>query len=187
MGLKGHWMDQIDDTVIMGGAPFGFLNFPDELYRRGVRGVVNLCQEYRGPRWKYDTLGMTELWLPTTDHFEPSLQQLQDAVNFIQSYAHRGERVYVHCRAGHGRSAAAVLAWMTIKSRGKMSLQELNQALCRKRMVRRTLWKQPNMRAFYRYVYGRSDKFEDQVDESMTDTESDQDEAPQDTTSRGEL
>lgn len=30
----GKWMTKIDDTVVMGGAPFGFLNFPERLYNQ---------------------------------------------------------------------------------------------------------------------------------------------------------
>lgn len=34
----GSWMTVIDDTVVMGGAPFGFAGIPDKLYREyGVR------------------------------------------------------------------------------------------------------------------------------------------------------
>ena len=29
----GQWMTRIDDTVVMGGAPFGFLHYPKILYR----------------------------------------------------------------------------------------------------------------------------------------------------------
>jgi hypothetical protein len=41
-----------------------------------VRGVINLCEEYRGPLKKYGRLGMEELYLPTTDHFEPAVEDL---------------------------------------------------------------------------------------------------------------
>jgi hypothetical protein len=34
----GKWLTPIDDTVLMGGAPFGFANFPERLYNEyGVR------------------------------------------------------------------------------------------------------------------------------------------------------
>jgi len=36
-----------------------------------------MCQEYAGPTRKYKKLGITELWLPTVDHFEPSVQDLK--------------------------------------------------------------------------------------------------------------
>jgi hypothetical protein len=34
----GKWVSRIDDTVVMGGAPFGFLDYPEKLYEDyGVR------------------------------------------------------------------------------------------------------------------------------------------------------
>ena len=42
-----------------------------------VTGVINMCEEYRGPTKNYDELGMEELWLRTVDHFEPSLEHLK--------------------------------------------------------------------------------------------------------------
>jgi atypical dual specificity phosphatase len=70
----GKWITPVDDTVLIGGAPFGFFNYPEKLYKEyGVRGVINLCEEYRGPVRKYKELGMEELHLPTTDHFEPTV------------------------------------------------------------------------------------------------------------------
>eukprot|EP00957_Ditylum_brightwellii_P212218 15367096-Ditylum_brightwellii.AAC.2 len=72
------WSTDVDDTVILGGAPFGFLNMPERLYHdHGVRAVVNLCDEYHGPRKKYRQLGMSHLWLRTVDHFEPSLGDIK--------------------------------------------------------------------------------------------------------------
>jgi hypothetical protein len=41
-----------------------------------VRGVINFCEEYEGPVEKYEELGIQQLHLPTTDHFEPSLDDL---------------------------------------------------------------------------------------------------------------
>jgi atypical dual specificity phosphatase len=41
-----------------------------------VRGVINFCEEYEGPVEQYKELGIQQLYLPTTDHFEPSLDDL---------------------------------------------------------------------------------------------------------------
>ena len=73
----GQWTTRVDDTVLMGGAPFGFIGMPENLYEQhGVRGVINLCAEYKGPVQKYKNLGMEELYLPTTDHFEPEVDDM---------------------------------------------------------------------------------------------------------------
>jgi hypothetical protein len=88
------------------------LGHPQALWSSGVRGVVNMCCEYSGPVAAYKDIGMKQLRLPSVDHFEPSLEYMQEAVNFIASHKKRGEKVYVHCKAGHGRAASIALCWM---------------------------------------------------------------------------
>lgn len=134
----------------MGGAPFGFFGIPQHLAKQyQIKGIVNMCDEYKGPTRQYERLGMTELRLQTVDHFVPSLEHLEAAVDFIRQHEARGERVYVHCRAGHGRSAAAVLAWMVSKD-PVVDVQELNRQLRQKRYVRKSLWKQTTLQDFHR-------------------------------------
>lgn len=38
---------------------------------------MNLCKEYQGPDRSYNRLGIKHLRLPTVDHFEPSVADLQ--------------------------------------------------------------------------------------------------------------
>jgi atypical dual specificity phosphatase len=156
----GKWMTVMDDTVVLGGAPFGFLHIPERLYNKyRVRGVINLCEEYRGPMSQYLRLGMRQLHLPTTDHFEPTVDDLESAIDFIAQYQKHGDRVYVHCRAGHGRSAAVVFAWLLqqqqaqlteSKDHGVVDLEALNQKMSRLRNVRKGLWRQPNIILFHK-------------------------------------
>lgn len=107
-----------------------------------------MCEEYRGPIRKYKELGITSLRLPTVDHFEPSIADLEAAIQFIEKCHSSGTKVYVHCRAGHGRSAAVVLGWLLSRD-SNANLKELNDELSRLRNVRKTLWKQPNMIRFH--------------------------------------
>jgi atypical dual specificity phosphatase len=98
----GNFWTPIDDTVILGCAPMGFLNHPAKLHKLGVRGVVNMCDEYCGPLAGYETYGIAQLRLNTVDHYESNLKQLVAGVEFIRDYQLRGEKVYIHCKAGHG-------------------------------------------------------------------------------------
>ncbi len=75
-------------------------NIPNDMAKDGVKGVVNMCYEYGGPQASYDRLKIQQLRLRVVDHFEPSADQLNEAVRFISDYKSRGERVYVHCKAG---------------------------------------------------------------------------------------
>lgn len=144
----GKWTTVVDNAVVIGGAPFGWCGYPEKLSRQfNVKGVVNMCDEYRGPVSSYERLGIEHLHLPTVDHFEPSVEDLKRAVSFIQKHESRGGRVYVHCRAGHGRSAAAVYAWLLYKE-PLADPVELNEKLCSMRNVRKSLWKQPNINVY---------------------------------------
>jgi atypical dual specificity phosphatase len=152
----GKWITVIDDTVIMGGAPFAFLGWPGRLrHQYGVHGVINMCDEYQGPIQDYERLGMAHLYLPTFDHFIPSIEHLEQAVGFLKKHKEEGKKVYVHCRAGHGRSAAAVFAWL-LYNNPQVNRQELNQQFCHLRNVKSNLWKQPNIIEFHeRMLHGQ--------------------------------
>lgn len=92
--LNNYWTP-IDDHVIIGCAPMGFLDHPLKLHKLGVRGVINLCDEYSGPQSSYDTLGMSQLRLHTVDHYESDLKQLIAGVEFIKNCKARGEKKQV--------------------------------------------------------------------------------------------
>jgi atypical dual specificity phosphatase len=144
-----------------------------------VRGVINLCEEYPGPMQQYHQLGIKSLHLPTVDHFEPSVPDLELALHFIQQFGNNAtttthpndrptndtkdqvdhnsrrhshhdknknnNRVYIHCRAGHGRSAAVVMAYLISKDPKQANLRAINQYMGSLRNVRSTLWQQPNI------------------------------------------
>ena len=148
----GKWISKIDDTVVMGGAPLTlFFNYPQKLKDEyGVKGVINMCEEWKGPTRQYKKLGIEELYLPTIDHFEPSQEDMISAISFIKRHEAQGNKVYVHCRAGHGRSGAVVLAWMMHKNYPTITDSEkLNAELRSIRKVRKNLWKQPNVSAIH--------------------------------------
>lgn len=109
--ISNYWTE-IDETLLLGCAPMNFLGHPEKLYEQNVRGVINLCDEYQGPKEAYSQLGIEQLYLPVIDHNEPSYLQMTTAVDFISKYKMRGERVLVHCKAGHARSASIALCWL---------------------------------------------------------------------------
>ena len=76
------------------------------------------------------------------------IERTQSAVAFIRRHQAQGNKVYVHCRAGHGRSAAIVFAWMLYKD-PVVDTQQLNSEFCKLRNVRKALWKQPNIKMFH--------------------------------------
>lgn len=144
----GNYWTHIDNTIILGAAPLGgIFQHPKMLLNLGVKGVINLCDEYSGPKSDYLDLGIKQLRLPVVDHFEPNCEQIEEAIKFIKVFKDKGEKVYIHCKAGHGRSAAIAFCWLWNKN-PSTNLIELNSYLTSKRHVRKTLYKQKNVQAF---------------------------------------
>lgn len=105
-----NWWDHIDDQVIIGALPFR-RDVP-KLKSAGVTGVVNMCEEYPGPKVNYEELEIEQLWLPTIDFNHPSEEFVEQGAEFIERHVAAGGTVYVHCKAGRARSATIVLWWL---------------------------------------------------------------------------
>ncbi len=124
-----HWWDEIDPAVVLGALPFG-RDVPG-LARSGVTAVVNTCEEYAGPVAAYEKFGIRQFRMPTVDFTHPTLADIEKAVKFIEMQVQLGGKVYVHCKAGRGRSATVVACWL-IAARG-LTRHEAQRLLSQKR------------------------------------------------------
>lgn len=144
---QGKLATQIDKTIWVGVAPTALSLSPSDLKAMGITGVVNMCDEFRGPVASYKELGIKELWLPTVDHFEPSVKDLTKAVDFIKDFKEKGQKVYVHCKAGHGRSASVAYCWL-VSEDPNFEPEKISRQLSSQRKVRKNLHLQKNNQAF---------------------------------------
>lgn len=124
-----RWWDFVDDHVIVGAFPFA--RDVSAMHAAGVRAVVNTCEEYAGPTTQYETLGMEQFHMPTTDFTHPKLDDVCRAVAFIDRHVDASETVYIHCKAGRARSATVAMAWLI--SRYRLSPAEAQRRLLDRR------------------------------------------------------
>lgn len=132
--------------VLLGSLPYAWDR--STLSELGVKAVVNCCDEYEGPLDLYQSMGITQLYIPTVDHEEPTLADMEAAMQFIGEWIGEG-KVLVHCRAGHGRSAAIVYCYLLVKG---MQPKEAQDHLSSLRKVRKGLYLQPNCTSFYESI-----------------------------------
>jgi len=160
LGVWQQW-DAIDEHVILGAIPvWGDLK---RLRALGVIAVINLCEEFPGEPQKLTALGMTQLHLPTLDYHCPSLENIYKALDFIRSRSTaesascespaaaaaprlRG-KVYIHCKAGRGRSAAVALCYLMV-SRGLTAADAARRLKQLRPAVRRHIDQDATIRAF---------------------------------------
>lgn len=134
-----RWFDEVDPSIVVGGALFpGDL---DALRGLGVRSVLSLCAEYRD-----DTCAEVLMHrIPCHDDLAVGAVELDAAVRWIDDRVARGEKVYVHCAAGRGRSVSVVLAWL-VKRYGLTPEAALAKVQAVRRAARPTPWQLASVR-----------------------------------------
>jgi hypothetical protein len=87
------------------------------LERAGVGAVVDLCAEFGPSRSVLGLAPADALRLPALDGTAPS-RRLLEAVAWIEERLARGQRILIHCAAGHGRSATVVAGVLLARMAG---------------------------------------------------------------------
>ncbi|EDO40641.1 predicted protein, partial [Nematostella vectensis] len=111
-----RWFDRIDSTVILGALPFK--SQTQKLIDENVKGVITLNEEFEtkhlcNSKQEWFAWGVTQLRLATVDFGNaPSFAQLLEGVKFIEDMRSKGDSVYVHCKAGRGRSTTLVACYL---------------------------------------------------------------------------
>ena len=147
-----NWWDRIDDTLIVGALPFE--SDAARLAEEGVVGVVNTCAEYAGPKAAWKEHGIEQFHMPTDDFTHPRIDDVTEAVNFIQRKTAGGGTVYVHCKAGRARSATVAMCWL-IRNRN-MTPDDVQTLLLEKRPhINPRIKDRPVVRKFVKREQGR--------------------------------
>jgi protein-tyrosine phosphatase len=80
-----------------------------KLKRLGISGIVNMRSEFDDNRHR---LALDKYChLPTAEFTAPTIIQLNQGIDFIQSIVQKGEKVYIHCTEGVSRAATLAAAY----------------------------------------------------------------------------
>lgn len=99
----------ITPQVLLGGQPARQLS--KHLSAMGVTGVVNMRHEY-DYKDQFADAPLRYLHLPTIDNTAPTLEHLEEGVEFIQRELAKGGKVYIHCQEGLGRGPTMAAAYL---------------------------------------------------------------------------
>ena len=110
---RWNWWDEVDPGLIVGAFPFR--SDAQRMHDAGIRAVVNTCEEYAGPQQEYARLGIDQFRMPTVDFTPPQLADIEQALEYIEQQRAAGHTVYIHCKAGRGRSATVAMCWLIRK------------------------------------------------------------------------
>lgn len=91
----------------------------------GFHHVVDLRSECCDDERELRGHGLTLLHLPTHDHHAIAVDMLAHGVEWVRMRLTNGERVYIHCEHGIGRSV--LLTWCVLVSAGEAPREALLQ------------------------------------------------------------
>ena len=101
-------LSRITDQLVVGGG------IPPRAYPRlkamGVTAVIDLREEAKDDEEALRRLGIELLYLPATDRFAASQDQIRQGVEWAMERINAGGQVYAHCKHGVGRGPLMGLA-----------------------------------------------------------------------------
>ena len=114
---------KLDNNVYIGQSP----SYSDRL---SFISTVICLQEENEKSSDYPVFKFI-LNIPTPDYTSPSIEQIVEALNFIET--HENQNVLIHCKAGVGRSAIISVAYISKKY--NMSLPEAHKYVSERRNI----------------------------------------------------
>lgn len=108
---KGTDFSKITAEIYIGTNFCCQVHFDKKLLKLGITTDISLEDA------KVDTpFGVsTYLWLPVKDHYAPTLYQLQMGADVIENAVQNKQKIYVHCKNGHGRAPSLVIGYFIHK------------------------------------------------------------------------
>jgi protein tyrosine phosphatase (PTP) superfamily phosphohydrolase (DUF442 family) len=124
-------LSRITEQLVVGGS------IPARAYPRlkamGVTAVIDLREEAKDDEDALARLGIELLYLPATDRFAASQDQLRQGAEWALEQIQQGGQVYAHCKHGVGRGPLMGLAIMV--AQGQTSSAALRQLRTRRWQV----------------------------------------------------
>lgn len=117
----GSWWHSIDNNIILGAIPLHNDNHLNALKNEGVGAVLSLLEDferngalYISPVTNIDWThaDINYLNVNVEDTRGVSVEKIKTCITFITNNIKEDRKIYIHCKAGRGRSASIVLCYL---------------------------------------------------------------------------
>jgi atypical dual specificity phosphatase len=147
----------IKDKLAGSGRPLTYRQFL-WLVAQGIGSIITVREGPLSTDWFINNTDITanlidHVHLNVKDYGAPSLEQLDNTIDFMKKQLDRGKRVLVHCAAGKGRTGTILAAYL-VKEENLTASQAINKIRKLRPGSIQTKTQENCVEAFERYLKG---------------------------------
>jgi len=120
MAYKLRW---VTDNLAVGSAPMSEKDL-DTIKECGITNIVNLCGEFCDLANIERISGFDVFYLPIDDDSVPAMEEMENALEWLDEAIFLGKKVLIHCRLGLGRTGTFINSYLVRKGFGLKQAQK---------------------------------------------------------------
>ena len=144
----GRWWDNINDNIILGAIPLHNSNHLELLKKENVGAILSLLENFEMSgtiyfrpisKEEWENNGINFLQIQVEDSKGVRAEDIHKCIMYISENIKNNKKIYVHCKAGRGRSASIVLCymlWKMYQETGLITVENITQTYNRLKNLR---------------------------------------------------
>ena len=109
-GKSSFDFSNITDNIIISGEYTQ--NDVFTIQKLGVKCVIDMRSESIFDQSLFESIGINYFNIPVDNYFAPELDQIDNAIEFINSNISVDNNILIHCKEGVGRSSLIIIAYL---------------------------------------------------------------------------
>ena len=114
----------VTNRLAAGHAPMSHEDL-DSIRDQGIDAIINLCGEFSDLHELEEQAGFEVYYIPIPDETAPTIEQLEQALAWLDEALYLNKKVLVHCRHGQGRTGTLLSAYFVRRGLGLKKAEKI--------------------------------------------------------------